>query len=1054
MNRFFAQFKGICSVFSCAAFFLLSSVVFAAAEILPIKNYTAADGLGSSFISSLMRDSRGFLWFATRDGLSRFDGSHFVTYQVGARNAPPGIEQIIETKKGIYWIATTGGLYRFDPDAPPPKQNNSARPILNAEFFSDRRGLFYEDNDEKLWFIGNDDLNILEEKDGEVIFNRVEFNLPKNSSVVLGIKDFRQARDGSFWVVTTWGAVRRLPDGRDIFYSTESARNDPLNSVLEDRDGRIWLAHSSGIYVFKPELLKDLSELGALTVRHLDEIAQTQTIVRLPEKIGEMFKLTAIEGYGKGTTPLLFESVDGLIWISTAEGIIEFDGQKFRAFDSTQGTIAGSNAQLIEDSDGNLWIGGLKGLSRLDRRGLTSFGAADGFKNPNILVINEFADGQLYTANNDYLISRFDGKKFEMTRPPLPAEARGLWTSNLAFLDSRNDWWFLSVQKAYRFAAPDSFAALARQKPIAEYDSRNGLSGNQAYRIFEDRSGDLWISTRGTTGSSDLQPGLSKWSRATEKFYTFSETENFPPGKAASAFAEDRHGNLWVGFYEGGLVRYTNGRFTLITDDLPPGLITALHTDKKGRLWLATALSGVSYIEDSTADTPRFVHYKTEDGLSSNNVRSITEDDFGQIYVGTARGIDRITPETVQIKHYTMNDGLAGDFVQAAFRAKDGALWFGTPNGLSRLVPHQEIKSNAPPVWLSGLRIAGESQTISQLGVGEIADLELAPEQNNLQIDFFGIEFKASEALGYQYRLEGADDDWSPPTEQRTVNYSNLSSGNYRFLVRAVTADGTLSVNPAVISFKVLRPFWQRWWFLISAVLTIGFLIYSVYRYRVAQLLELERVRTRIATDLHDDIGSSLSQIAILSEVVRQKIGDGNGVNEPLKMIAGTSREMVDSMSDIVWAINPDKDHLSDLIQRMRRFASDVLEAQDIAYRFHLDEKHRDLALGADIRREVYLIFKESVNNLVKYAEATEVEMSVLIENNFLVVKVKDNGKGFIVPGSFVAEYDFAREKADAGFGGNGLINMRRRAENLGGRFQVESKINGGTRVTFEIPTR
>jgi len=378
-------------------------------------------------------------------------------------------------------------------------------------------------------------------------------------------------------------------------------------------------------------------------------------------------------------------------------------------------------------------------------------------------------------------------------------------------------------------------------------------------------------------------------------------------------------------------------------------------------------------------------------------------------------------------------------------------LWFGTPNGLSRLVPKPEIKLNAPPVWLSGLRIAGESQTISQLGSSQIANLELFPAQNNLQIDFFGIDFKASESLRYQYRLEGADTDWSAPTEQRTVNYANLSPGDYRFLVRAISPDGEVRANPAVLSFKILRPVWQRWWFLILAALIISFLIYSLYRYRVRQLLKLERVRTRIATDLHDDIGSSLSQIAILSEVVRQKVGD-NGAAVPLNLIADTSREMVDSMSDIVWAINPDKDHLADLIQRMRRFASDILDAKDIAYRFHFDEKHRDVALGADIRREVYLIFKECVNNLVKYAEASEVEMWAQIEYNLLVVKVKDNGKGFVMSEASAVAGGLISEKDYDGFGGNGLINMRRRAENLGGRFSIESGKDAGTSVEIKIP--
>ncbi|HRH46542.1 MAG TPA: ATP-binding protein, partial [Pyrinomonadaceae bacterium] len=221
---------------------------------------------------------------------------------------------------------------------------------------------------------------------------------------------------------------------------------------------------------------------------------------------------------------------------------------------------------------------------------------------------------------------------------------------------------------------------------------------------------------------------------------------------------------------------------------------------------------------------------------------------------------------------------------------------------------------------------------------------------------------------------------------------------------------------------------------------------YTIYRYRLKRLLELERIRTRIATDLHDDIGSSLSQIAILSEVVRQKVGD-NGANKPLNMIADTSRELVDSMSDIVWAINPNKDSFSDLVKRMRRFASDVLEAKDILFKFEFSESSKNTALGADIRREVYLMFKECINNLAKHSEATNTEISILIEGNNLAVKIKDNGRGFYVP-------PFDEHTTFEGFGGNGLFNLKRRTENLGGKFQIDSEIGKGTTVSFEIPLK
>lgn len=1170
--------------------FFLATIVDA--ERLPVKVFTSVDGLGSSFVNYLMRDSRGFLWFATRDGLSRFDGSQFITYQVGTKDAPPGIEHIFESSKGIYWIATTSGLYRFDPNAAPaPQPKNNDRPILNAEYINDWRGRIYEDKDGKLWFSSND-LNFLEEKDGKFSFNKVELNLPENPATTFGVTDFRQARDGSFWIVTTWGIVRRLPDGREIFYRIENTRTDLFVSVLEDDAGRIWLTRSSGIYVLKPESLTELSALGNLTVRKLDAFTKLQTDKqpRMPEKSGEFFKLTAIEGFADSQTEFLYKSADGHVWISTTQGIIEFDGQAFNSFTTAQG-FAGGNVQMVEDLDGNLWLGGDKNLVRLDRNGLTSYDSADGFETPSILNIGESSDGKLYAASSGFYVNQFDGKKFQAVRPPLPTDARAMWNSNAVFLDSRNEWWFLTNENLYRFADIKDFSSLARQKPLAVYDTRDGLHGNQIYRAFEDKQGDVWISTRAAPDADDSKFGLSKFNRGTQTFQTFSKAENFPPRKSASAFAEDGLRNLWIGFYEGGLVRYRDGRFTEITDGLPEGLITDLHLDKKGRFWLSTASSGVSRVEDLSAERPRFVSYKAENGLASNNVRSITEDDFGQIYFGTARGIDRLTPETGQVKHYTTSDGLAGDFVSTAFRDRDGILWFGTPNGLSRLVPEQNTKIIAPPVWVSGLRIAGESQTVSELGISEISDLELHPAQNNLQIDFFGLDFSPNESLRYQFMLEGADKDWNAPTEQRTVNYSNLSAGSYRFFVRAVNADGVASEKPAMISFKLLPPIYARWWFIAGAILIVGAGVFALDRFRVkktkqvkaaldesrrsgqiiresemryrtltetasdaiitidedskiiyvneaveemfgylpeeiigknlTQLMperlrsqhnagisrylrtnkkhiawaavelpgqhksgaeiplelsfgefekdghrfftgiardiserkraeaalqksreerfaELERVRKRIATDLHDDIGSSLTQISLLSEVVNQRIStDEKRITEPLGMIADTSRELVDSMSDIVWAINPQKDTLSDLTGRMHRFAADILTAGNIRLNWHAPDSEKDIPVGANVRREIFLIFKESINNMVKHSGCTEADIKIRLSDECLEMLLRDNGKGFDVAG----ESD-----------GHGLMSMKERAVGLDADFDIFSQSGKGTNTILKVP--
>ena len=254
---------------------------------------------------------------------------------------------------------------------------------------------------------------------------------------------------------------------------------------------------------------------------------------------------------------------------------------------------------------------------------------------------------------------------------------------------------------------------------------------------------------------------------------------------------------------------------------------------------------------------------------------------------------------------------------------RNGAVWFSFPTGLIRLVPEPEHESIPPLVLITALRIAGDEHPISALGEREIPAMELGADKSQLQIDFVGLGSSPGEGLKYQFKLEGSKQDWSPLREQRSVNFASLASGRYRFLVRAVSADGVMSIAPASFSFRILPPIWQRWWFMATVATLLGLVFYILYRYRVARLLELERVRTRIAADLHDDIGSSLAQISVLSEVLRKQLGVQEATAlKNLALINRVSHEALDSMSDIVWAINPLQDHLSDLVRRMRRVAS------------------------------------------------------------------------------------------------------------------------------------
>ena len=474
---------------------------------------------------------------------------------------------------------------------------------------------------------------------------------------------------------------------------------------------------------------------------------------------------------------------------------------------------------------------------------------------------------------------------------------------------------------------------------------RDGLPGNLIFRVFEDSRGDIWISTFGNGGN-----GLSRWQRSTGSLRHFSREPGFPDGASPTVFCEDRTGALWIGFYDGRLARYRNNRFQFFG---PDDGITARHiddifTDHAGRLWIGTS-RGLTRIDDPPADHPRLTAITAAQGLSSNAIYSITEDLFGRLYVGTGRGLDRLNPDGL-IEHFTTADGLALGQLVAALRDRQGTLWFGTTQGLSRWLPEPPQRNSPPPILIRGVRVRGIPQPISELGESAVPPFSLATNQNQLQFDFVSINFRPAEKRRYQYMLEGADTDWRS-TDQRSVNYASLPPRSYRFLVRAVDSAGTVSLAPATAAFTILPPYWQRWWFRLLALLGCGSLLYGAHRYNLNRLLELERVRTRIATDLHDDIGASLSQIAILSEVLIQRSGGDQGLSGQLSGMARSAREVLASMSDIVWAINPRHDHLRDLQQRMRRFASDMFAARNIEFVFRAPAADRDLKLSADMRR-------------------------------------------------------------------------------------------------------
>ena len=1050
---------------SLIACLLLALSLCAPAQQLPIKTYTVADGLAHDEVNNIVQDARGFLWFCTTEGLSRFDGYRFTSY--GERDGLPVAhinDMLASRRSGMYWIATNRGVSRFDPSArspadeqpdhdAPAQDDNSARSLFTTYSLGDETppnfvNVIREDRAGNIWAGTGGGLFRLDAGDIKGSFHRVELNVPSRSDRVLEVFSLLEDHEGSLWIGTVQGLVRRLPDGRTLSYSLQPAQStDIVWALKEDTEGRLWLGHQSGLIVLRP--------LAAEAAQNGDGFAWKTTERKQPNKgsvgegqsllalaVGEARRFTTEDGLAHNSVRALHRASDGRFWIGTRGGLSVFDGTMFRTYTTAQG-LSGRVSALAEDGDGNLWVGTqTSGAMKISRSGLLSYRETEGLGNADIISIFETKAGELYVISGKWTINRFDGERFTSVRPNLPQRiidsSSGRW---VIIRDHLGEWWVATGEGLYRFPSVERLEELAKVQPLAVYTTQDGLADNNISRLFEDSHGDIWIS------SYNPPVMLCRWERATATFHLYTEADGLPSFNWANVFDEDAGGHLWIGLHNGGLARFRAGRFDLygVNDGVPDGLSQGLYFDRKGRLWIATAGKGTGRIDDPLAEQARAAPFTTTEELNSDNLHCFAEDRRGHVYIGTARGVERLDPQSGRIKHFTTADGLVKSEVMVAFRDRRDTLWFGTREGLSRLVPEPDRQESPPPIFISGLRIAGVPHPVSELGTTEVSGLVLEAGQNQIEIDFFGLSFSGGANLRYQYLLEGVDREWSAPTEQRTVN-TNLSPGTYRFLVRAVSADGAATPFPASVSFRILRPLWQRWWFLTLFALVAGAIVYAFFRNRMERAIELERVRIRIATDLHDDIGASLTQIAILSEVVNQRINkNGASVSEPLQMIAGTSRELVDAMSDIVWAINPRKDHLSDLSQRMRRFASDILSARDIQFRFRApgaDEKN--IRLGADLRREIYLIYKESVNNLAKHSGCAEADLLFQIEKDGLTVIISDDGQGFDVERKMNGDH--------SGMGGHGLLGLSRRAAALGGTYEIKSAPGAGTTVTLKVP--
>jgi len=976
------------------------------AEQLPIKTYTSVDGLAYDVTRRIVADPHGFLWFCTQGALTRFDGYGFRNYGFADGLASPSINDLVITRAGVYWVATNGGgVNRLNVGASPAPRFTQFP--VGATPQSNRVNVLFEDAAGILWAGTDGGLFRYDPAQPRAGFQHVPLSIGGREDRLAQVWAFAAMKDGALWIGTKYGLVRRDPTGRMTYRTLLISATDVVNALVADADGTLWIGHEAGLF-------------------------------RL-DRAGAAVRYTIADGLPYNEVRSLHRSTSGTLWIGTSRGLAALDGGQFRTFPRAQGLSHAFVNALTEDAAGNLWIATQRGAMRWSRSGFVTYNEADGLPHDNIAAVFIDDGGRMYVVSPNWFISRFDGTRFLPTRPNLPGQTADTpWRQARGVLrDRAGEWWIPAAATLYRFAAVPDIGALAQARPKAVYTARDGLPGDDIRYTFEDSRGDIWM--------ADFAPArtpVTRFVRASGTFERYSDAHGLPPFNSVVSFAEDAGGGVWMGLREGGIARYAAGRFKVFGagDALPPGTVGALHVDRAGSLWIAVSgpYGGIARIANPADASPRLERVPAFEAAGQNSAVSlIIEDATGRIYAATARGLTVLDAQTGRTMEYTTVQGLATSVIAAGVRDRRGGLWIGTAYGLSRFDPVPIPAAPVPNVLIVGLAAAGTPLPISDLGAAAVGPIELTATENDVRIDFVGLAPGTGHALRYQYRLDDAD--WSAPTSTRSVTYAKLPPGRFRFSVRAISGEGGVSLSPASVAFTIVPPFWQRWWFLTLSGLAVAGAIAAGYRYRVRRLIALERVRTRIASDLHDDLGSSLSQIAILSEVASRHIGAQRpAVTAPLGRIADLSRESLDAMGDIVWAIDPQKDRVANLTQRMRRFAEDLAGARGIALEFDAEgDADRDLPLAAEVRREVFLVFKEAVKNAARHSGCRRVAVVLRLRRGLVTLSVSDDGRGFdpAAPGD-----------------GHGLNSLRRRAAALRGTLAVDSAPGAGTRVVLSVP--
>jgi len=933
------------------------------AQTYPFRHYSTANGLIHSEVRRIHQDARGYLWFGTRGGLSRYDGSTFQQFLSAGKNKS-AVYAIHERDDGSLWFGTYGnGLAiarQGDTTFTWLIEQNGALPgnIVTA---------IWEDRERNL-LIGTDGGLVALLADGVTKMYRTEFG--KAIGEIYGI-----VRDGQgiLWVAAHSG-LWRVQVGAEWRITTRLVMNKPARSVLLRHNGDLIVGTSGG----------GNDKFGVVCrVREnaLDTIISFQTV-------GQLIKGQA-----------LFEGADSILWVGTEYGAYRVQGNIVTHIGARNGLHNENVYGIAQDHEGTMWFATGGGVIKLPRPWILSYGMKDGLSSHAVLSLLEDEPGNIWVGMYNGLtrISR----EGSVTRWE---ESDGLahHTVRSMALDNRGRIWIATPLGVNLVEA-----GRIHPCPVPELKGRI-----DAWNICADQRGGLWLGLRGKLAKvegSDIVLGLDS-------------SDGLTPA-VAQPLCVDRSGRLWFTNGNRGVGSYAQGNVRLMTTDdgLPDDRVHSVFEDSRGRIWIGTE-SGVAQWSDKEQRAFQ------DSVLPTMAIYVIMEDSLGNVWFGTDHGAFEHSERSLQ--QYTAGEGLSNDVIRSGLVSRNWDVWLGTSDGLSRFErSRQPFSVPIPSVYLENVLAGDLGKPIPSGGT-------VIHDDRSLVFLFNSLSYVNEREMQFQWMLQGLDQDWLFPQKQRHVRYTNLSPGQYAFLVRAANKNGEWSA-PTTLAFTVLPPYWQTWWFILFCLAVATSIVYAVYRYRLGQMLKVERMRTRIAADLHDDIASSLSSVALYSDVIQRQLSDvPDESRELLERIQGLSRETMEKIGLIVWSVDPRRDEVSEVVTFFQRHAVQMCTAAGITLDSSSLDAHRSLPLTPEQRRTVYLILKEGLNNIIRHAACSRVSFRCSIEDHALHIVLTDDGRGFVTEGKSY---------------GHGLQNMHSRAAAIGAHLSITSTHGGGTSLELSL---